>query len=228
VALGGPDEPGLARQGEALFHDARRSHNHWFSCHSCHPDGHTSGQNFDTLNDGSYGDAKLTPTLRGVARTAPYTWHGWQNDLGAAVAKSFVDTLHGKEPTPAEVRAVVAYLETLEHPPVPARVKGRLSTQAVRGQVLFDGKARCWRCHTPPDYTSVRNYDVGLQGDNGPYTKWNPPSLRGLWDRGPFLHDGRSATLEDVLTRWHTPDRIGGATLTPAERADLIAFLGSL
>jgi cytochrome c peroxidase/DNA-binding beta-propeller fold protein YncE len=228
IRLGGPDRPGLVRLGEALFHDARRSHNSWFSCHSCHPDGHTAGQNFDTLNDGSYGDAKLTPSLRGVARTAPYTWHGWQHDLGAAVRKSFVDTMSGKEPTSDEVRAVVAYLETLDHPPNPGQRNGRLTPEGIRGRLLFEGKARCWRCHEAPDYTSSRNYDVGLQADNGPYPKWNPPALRGLWDRGPFLHDGRSATLEDVLTRWHTPERIGGAKLTPAERADLIAFLGSL
>jgi YVTN family beta-propeller protein len=55
IHLGGPVKPDPARQGEALFHDARRSHNHWFSCHTCHTDGHTCGLNFDTLNDDSYG-----------------------------------------------------------------------------------------------------------------------------------------------------------------------------
>ena len=37
IALGGPARPALARQGEAIFYDAQRSHHQWFSCHSCHP-----------------------------------------------------------------------------------------------------------------------------------------------------------------------------------------------
>ena len=65
VQLGGPLRPDLARQGEIIFYDARRSHHQWFSCHTCHPNGHTSSHTFDTLNDDSYGNPKLTPTLRG-------------------------------------------------------------------------------------------------------------------------------------------------------------------
>jgi cytochrome c5 len=203
------------RRALTANHDARRTRAGWFSCHSCHPDGHTSGQTFDTLNDGGFGDAKL----------APYTWHGWQKELSAAVHKSFVDTMQGEEPTAQDVRAVVAYLETLDHPPTPCKVD---PAAVSRGKTIFEGKAHCSRCHPAPEYTAPRLHDVGLQADNGAYAKWNPPSLRGVWNRGPFLHDGRSASLQDLLTRWHTPDRIGGEPLSAAERADLIAFLNSL
>src|SRR5207244_2237609 len=41
IHLGGPPEASLARRGEAIFYDAERSHGHWFSCHTCHVDGHT-------------------------------------------------------------------------------------------------------------------------------------------------------------------------------------------
>ncbi len=51
ISLGGPAKPSAERQGEALFYDARRSQHQWFSCNTCHSDGHTSGQLFDTLND---------------------------------------------------------------------------------------------------------------------------------------------------------------------------------
>jgi cytochrome c peroxidase len=229
IALGGPARPSLARQGEALFYDARRSHNHWFSCHSCHVDGHTCGLNFDTLNDDSYGNPKLTPSLHGVTRTGPWTWHGWQKDLGAAVEKSYVETMFGPKPTTDEVRAVVAFLGTLEHPPNPHRLAGnKLSPAAKRGQTLFEGAAKCTRCHTPPEYTSENNYDVKLEADGSPYRRWNPPSLRGLWQRGPYLHDGRAATLDELLREPHAPEKLGGKTLTPAQRQDLIAFLKSL
>jgi YVTN family beta-propeller protein len=223
VTLGGPKEPSPARQGEALFYDAGRSASQWFSCNTCHSDGHTCGLAFDTLNDDSYGNPKLTPSLRGVTKTGPWTWHGWQKDLGAAVTKSFTETMYGPKPTGDEVKAMLAYFETLEQPPNPNR-----KDEAVgRGERLFRGKAGCAHCHKGDEYTSASNYDVGLEDDGSPYDKWNPPSLRGLWDRGPYLHDGRAETLEEVL-KSHDPKRIGGEELTADERKDLIAFLKSL
>jgi cytochrome c peroxidase len=231
IPLGAPARPSLARQGEALFYDARRSHNQWFSCHTCHVDGHTCGLNFDTLNDDSYGNAKLTPSLRNVARTGPWTWHGWQKDLGAAVEKSLTETMFGPRPTRQETRALVAFLETLRHPPHPhphRRHGAPLSPAAERGRALFAGAARCARCHKGENYTSESNYDVKLEADGSPYRLWNPPSLLGLYDRGPYLHDGRARTLEDLLRRHHTPEMLGGRKLTAGERGDLIEFLLSL
>jgi DNA-binding beta-propeller fold protein YncE len=229
IALGGPAKPSPARQGEALFYDARRSHNQWFSCHTCHVEGHTCGLNFDTLNDDSYGNPKLTPTLRNVTRTGPWTWHGWQKDLGAAVTKSYTETMFGPRPSADEVKAVLAYLETLDHPPNPHVGRdGSLGESARRGQALFQGKAKCARCHKGEQYTSESNYDVKLEPDGSPYKLWNPPSLRGVWDRGPYLHDGRARTLDDLLHKHHTPEMLGGEALTLEERQDLIEFLRSL
>jgi hypothetical protein len=50
----------------------------------------------------------------------------------------------------------------------------------------------------------------------------------GLYDRGPYLHDGRAKTLDEVLQKHHTPDMLGGQKLTDAELSDLKAFLLSL
>jgi YVTN family beta-propeller protein len=227
IPLGGPTELSAARRGEALFYDARRSHHRWLSCHTCHVDGHTNGQNWDTLNDESFGNPKLTPSLRGVTRTGPWTWHGWQTDLGAAVEKSFTDTMYGPKPTADEVKDVLAFLGTLEQPPRPALSPERRQA-ADRGQALFAGKARCARCHAAPEYTTPRNYDVKLEPDGSQFPLWNPPSLRGVAERGPYLHDGRAATLDEVLRGDHAPEKLGGAALSPAERADLIEFLRSL
>jgi YVTN family beta-propeller protein len=229
IPLGGPSQPSPARRGEAFFFDAGRSHDQWFSCATCHAEGHTCGRTFDTLNDDSYGNPKLTPSLRGVSRTGPWTWHGWQKDLGAAVVKSTTETMFGPAPAPDEVAAVVAFLATLEHPPNPHRqAGGRLSPAAERGAALFSGKARCDRCHAEPEYTSERTFNVKLEPDGSPFPRWNPPSLRGLWERGPYLHDGRAATLIDLLCGPHSSEKLGGKPLTPAERDDLIAFLLSL
>jgi cytochrome c peroxidase len=229
IALGGPARPSLARVGESIFYDARRSHHRWFSCHTCHTDGHTCGRLFDTLNDESYGNPKLTPTLRGVTKTGPWTWHGWQDDLGKAVEKSLLETQFGPKPSAGDVQALVAFLGTLDHPPNPNRQPdGSLSEPARRGQGLFQGKARCARCHQGEQFTSTKNYDVKIEDDGSPFELWNPPSLRGVYDRGPYMHDGRADTLDEVLRSPHAPEKLGGEKLTPEERRDLIEFLKAL
>jgi YVTN family beta-propeller protein len=229
IPLGSPAETSLARKGETLFYDAQRSHNQWFSCHTCHVEGHTCGLSFDTLNDDSYGNPKLTPTLRRVTHTGPWTWHGWQKDLGAGIAKSLTETMCGPKPSPEDVQALLAFLETLEHPPNPnLGPRGALSEPARRGRAIFTDRAHCARCHKGPDYTSESNYDVKLESDGSPYRLWNPPSLRGLHDRGPYLHDGRARTLDELLRKHHTPEMLGGEALSPAEHDDLLAFLLSL
>jgi cytochrome c peroxidase len=137
--------------------------------------------------------------------------------------------MYGPKPTADEKRALVAFLETLEHPPNPnVGDQGSISEAARRGQALFQGKAKCAHCHKDPEYTSTGNYDVKLEPDGSPYRLWNPPSLRGGWDRGPYLHDGRAGTLEELLQTHHVPEKLGGEALTDAERRDLIEFLRSL
>jgi DNA-binding beta-propeller fold protein YncE len=229
IPLGLTAPTSLVRQGEALFYDAQRSHHQWFSCHTCHVDGHTCGLTFDTLNDDSYGNPKLTPTLRNVTKTGPWTWHGWQKDLGAGVEKSFTQTMFGPRPTAQEIKALLAFLATLEHPPNP-RVGpgGSLGASALRGQALFHGAARCARCHQGENYTSEHTYDVQLEPDGSPYLRWNPPSLRGLYDRGPYLHDGRVRSLNELLREPHAPEKLGGRALTGQEQQDLLEFLLSL
>lgn len=228
IALGSPAQPSPARKGEAIFYDAGRSHNQWFSCHTCHVDGHTCGLLFDTLNDDSYGNPKLTPTLRNVAHTGPWTWHGWQTDLGKGVEKSLTETMFGPKPSTEDITALLAFLETLQHPPKPGLSPGKQAEAVKRGRTIFVDKARCLRCHRGAHYTSEQNYDLKLASDGSPYKLWNPPSLLGLSDRGPYLHDGRARTLEELLKKYHTPEQLGGEGLSPSEVKDLIAFLRSL
>lgn len=226
IPLGSPATNSLARKGETIFYDARRSHNQWFSCNTCHVEGHTCGLNFDTLNDDSYGNPKLTPPLHNVTRTGPWTWHGIQKDFAAGVKKSLTQTMFGPEPSKQDLADLVAFLDTLVPPPHP--ISGKKDSADRRGQELFHGKAGCVRCHRPPLYTSPGLYDVKLEHDGSPYKLWNPPSLIGLYSRGPYLHDGRAGNLDDLLQKHHMPAMLGGENLSDVERADLIAFLSSL
>ncbi len=230
ISLGGPRPTSFVRRGEAIFFDANRSFDSWFSCHSCHFEGHTGGQTYDTLNDGNYDTYKLVPTLRGVTKTGPWTWHGWQTSLSASVKKSLQTTLSTQNNvTEQDIEAVMAYLTSLKHPPSPHRLPdGGLTKQATRGKRLFAGKAACADCHQGETKTSADTYTVGLESNRYFYREFNPPSLSGLHTRRRFLHDGRADTLQEVLTRHHQPEELSGEKLTAEELADLIAYLKSL
>jgi YVTN family beta-propeller protein len=238
IALGAPETMSLARRGEIVFHDANRSFNHWYSCNTCHSDGHTNGLDFDTLNDGRQDlstahlrSRKKVPTLRRVAFTAPWTWHGWQTSLEDATVESFTKSMQGPRPSPGDVEALVAYLGTLDFPRNPHRAPdGGLSPAARRGEAVFrSAKAACNTCHGGPELTDGKIHTAGLEERDDAYQGYNPPSLRGVYDKDPYLHDGRSKSLEDALSGPHEPDSVTGlGTLTDDERADLIAYLKSL
>jgi cytochrome c peroxidase len=183
------------------------------------------------MNDGRYGNPKKVPSLRGVAETGPWMWHGWQTSLEEAAVKSLTETMRGDAPEPGEVEALVAYMRSLSFPPNPHRAAdGRLTPTAQRGKVVFESaKAGCASCHSGPLFTNGSIYDVGLGEPGDVYKGYNPPTLLGAASRAPYLHDGRAATLRELLTGDHRPEKlVGQGTLTEAELADLIAYLRSL
>jgi YVTN family beta-propeller protein len=231
IPLGGPKTPSLARQGEAVFYDARKSLDQWYSCHTCHFEGGTTSVPTDTSNDGSPFTFKTVLPLQNLAETGPWTWHGWQTDLHAAMKKSLTETMLGPPPTDEDARALLAWLQSLEEPPNPFRQKdGSLSAAAERGRVVFNSeKAACATCHSGPHFTDGQIHDVGLGSPRDRYQGFNTPSLRGVYARVKLLHDGRADSLEAVLTGDHSPEKVSGTPpLTAQERSDLIEYLKSL
>jgi cytochrome c peroxidase len=185
----------------------------------------------DTLNDGRFGNYKVVLSLRNVVHTGPWTWHGWQTDLAAGVKKSLVDTMLGPPPSESDVKAMIAYLVTLDPPPNPHRMRdGGLTEAAKRGEAVFNGRtANCIRCHSGPYFTDGKVHEVATGETGDVYKGYNPPSLIGLYDRPVFLHDGRAKSLESLLTGPHNPDLLNSrGSLTKDELADLIAYLKSL
>ncbi len=67
-------------------------------------------------------------------------------------------------------------------------------------------------------------HDVGtlLPSSGAGTTAIDTPTLHALWSSAPYLHDGRAATLGEVLD---SATHGGTDVLTSAERADLEAFL---
>ena len=229
VALGGPSAPSPIRRGEAIFYDARRSLDQWYSCHSCHYEGGTNAVTMDTRNDGTNRTFKTVLPLFHLDKTPPWTWHGWQQDLQAAMHKSLTDTMQGPRPRPQDVDDLLAYLRWLQPPPNPYRPQLAAGPAAQRGRKLFFGKAGCAECHRGPFYTDGEIHDVGTGSPKDAYSGYNTPTLRGVYLRVRLMHHGRARSLEQVLTEHHRVEEVsGGEPLSPQEVADLVAFLKTL
>ena len=200
VSLGPRPELWPRDRGERLFFDGRRSLGVFMSCHSCHTDGHTSGDLADTLGDDSYGTPKRIPTLLGSSITDPWGWNGGLRELRDQVERSFHSSMHDPHYRPRDSDDVTAYLHTLPFPP-PLHPLPRDAGDArlvAAGRAIFEQR-RCADCHVAPlTFTTPATYDVGLRDEKG-LAKFNPPSLRGVGHGTSFFHDGRRKALADLF-----------------------------
>src|SRR5215813_23375 len=120
--------------------------------------------------------------------------------------------------------------------PSPKPPEGSFDRQAAaRGETLFKGKASCAQCHVPPLFTEPgwnthKPADIGIddfQANRAPDKTYRTAPLRGLFahmKRG-FYHDGRFATLLDVVNHYNGFKKLG---LTEPEKKDLVEYLKSL
>jgi len=115
---------------------------------------------------------------------------------------------------------------------------------AKRGDDLFSGKAQCNTCHidplwTEPGWNLHKAQEVGIddfQANRAPDGVYKTMNLAGIFvreeglfmrpgNKGRFYHDGRFATLLDVMNHYDTLLHLG---LTPQEKHDVIEYLKSL
>jgi len=213
-------------KGERLFFDASLSLRGWYSCHSCHTDGHTTGLLNDNLGDDHFGSPKRILTLLGAASSPPFSWLGKMENLESQIAKSLDKTMLHKGSTTDKAAFIARYLETLEAPP--SLITSRSETDRElfeEGHQVFHREG-CQECHKPPYYTTAETYNVGLT-DTAGNQAFNPPTLLGISHRGTFFHDNSASTLEEVLfDRQHPEPR--ERPLPAQERHALIHFLNSL
>jgi cytochrome c5 len=120
--------------------------------------------------------------------------------------------------------------------PAPAPPAGSFDpAAAARGEVVFKGAAKCATCHVPPIYTEPgwnmhTPAEVGVddfQAKRSPDERYRTSPLKGLWThgKGGFYHDGRFATLLDVVEHYNS---VLGTNLTNQQKADLVEYLKSL
>ena len=204
ICLGEVRPLSIAEQGERIFHDATISLDGWFSCHSCHTDGHTNGGRADTFGDEDKGAAKKIASLMGTGHSGPWAWNGSKDSLEDQIKTSLIISMQTQLPSDQlPIDSLAAYLRTLS--PVPslgaARNEAALESQLQAAQTAFSD-AGCRNCHAGDGFTSSEVYDVGIHDEMGE-TLFNPPSLPGVSQRAPYFHDGRAPTLADVLKSSH-------------------------
>jgi cytochrome c peroxidase len=107
-----------------------------------------------------------------------------------------------------------------------------INESAKRGEILFflDGGPSCFRCHSGLNFSDSDYHNNGL----GAPGKFKTPTLRNVAVTAPYMHDGRLATLEDVVDHYASGGKEGhdeimrGFVLSPQNRVDLVEFLKSL
>ena len=115
---------------------------------------------------------------------------------------------------------------------------------AQRGDELFSGKAKCNDCHVEPLWTEPgwnlhTPAEIGIdsfEADRAPDGVYKTMNLAGIFvrenglfmnpaNKGRYYHDGRFATLLDVINHYNTHFNLG---LTAQEKSDLVEYLKSL
>jgi hypothetical protein len=120
--------------------------------------------------------------------------------------------------------------------PAPAPPRGSFDRRAAqRGETVFNGVAKCSSCHVEPLFTEPgwnmhTPGEVGVdsfQADRAPDHRYRTSPLKGLWThtKGGFYHDGRFATLDDVVDHYDQHFNLG---LSEQQKHDLVEYLKAL
>jgi DNA-binding beta-propeller fold protein YncE len=236
--------------------DKRMSEAGYMSCATCHFAGQSDGRVWDFTDRGE-GLRNTKPLLGALAPgQGRIHWSAnfdeiqdFERDiresLGGTGFMSEADWLAQKgDPFGAssaglspELDALAAYLRSLDQVlPSPFRAAdGSFTAQARRGREVF-ARAGCPKCHAAPTFSNSESgelFDVGtLHATSGQrlgadLKGLDTPTLKGLWQSAPYLHDGSAATLRDVLAI--TGDQMGTTSnLSETELNELVRYLQEL
>ena len=161
----------------------------------------------------------------------------------------------GLDLTAEQCDQITAFVASLPRPVEQLPKTAGAAEEARRGKKLFETTG-CADCHTPNVgsvegiYSDLLLHRMGAPlvadgsynqpppdvpefkpGDGPQADEWRTPPLWGVADSAPYLHDGRTPTLQDAI-RFHGGQGANAAQrfarLNPAEQIQLIAFLRTL
>ena len=136
----------------------------------------------------------------------------WKRQFPIAAANGFGHVNNTPDLITAKLPALHTYQLSI---PAPVPPQDSFDHQAaMRGAVLFSGKAQCRSCHMDP-VTSESGWEMhtgsevcidDFQANRAPDRRYRTLPLNGLWThmKGGFYHDGRFATLTDVVNRYNS------------------------
>ncbi len=244
IDLGGPKIETELRHGERLFNYSSISFQKQLSCNTCHPEHHMDGLVYDIVGPGDSIGQNLVDnrTMRAIAETGPFKWNGKNPTIarqdGPRAAQLFFRS-HGFEQE--DLKAITHFIESLPlRKSRYAPVDSRPNEFQKRGKLLYeraytkDGRYipvadRCLTCHASPYYTDKQMHDVGTQAYSDESGEFDTPQIGDTYETGPFLHDGRADSLEEIWTVFNPGDTHGITNdLAKENLNDLIEFVKTL
>ena len=126
-----------------------------------------------------------------------------------------------------------------------------LSDQQRQGLWIFESRGHCWKCHSGVNYSDEQFHNLGIANQSGTQDlgrfdvtkkledrgKFKTPTLRGVANTAPYMHNGSLPTLESVVEFYNEggghddagiDDKIQPLGLSETEVQQLIAFLKAL
>ena len=214
------------------------------TCFSCHVNGHTNGA-FELAPDSrpNYGRLRVdTPTLRGnYAQLLFSSKRSIRSMDHFAEVEEYFDgdttllaAIGGRTLEKAQTNHMGDFNSIIDFPPAPKLdalnqlIPSKSTAEELRGEALFNGKAKCAVCHIPAlQFTDNAMHDLKVERfyngrPEGPIKTF---PLRGIKDSPPYFHDGRLLTLEDAVEFFNV---ILHTELTAQEKRDLVQYLRAL
>jgi mono/diheme cytochrome c family protein len=201
--------------GHEIFH---RDAGGGIACASCHAEGADDGR---TWNFSPIGARRTQAIDVGLAGTEPFHWDGSLPTLDRLMNEVFVGRMGGPLESPQRVAAVEDWIFQLT-PRAPLRAASDPAAQ--RGKELFESASvGCASCHSGPKFSNNQTVDVGSGGE------FQVPSLIGIGQRVPVMHNGCAASLIDRFDASCGGTAHGNTSqLSQSQLEDLVAYLEAL
>ncbi len=200
----------------------------------------------------TWNDVAVRVTVARPLTLSPSVPAGLKDWIGSrSYSELFEEAFGTPEVTPARIAMAIATFERTvysDRTPFDQNVQqiNPLSQAEQRGQGVFNGSG-CNVCHAGTLFSDNAFHNIGVRpqtedtgrfqvtGNANNIGEFRTPSLRNVGLRGPYFHDGKLSTLEEVVDFYNrggdfnapniNHNLIRPLGLSPQQRSDLVTFL---